>query len=367
MLIRNAFSPMMRVAVTGGRPSLLSIRGGLPKNSAWLLHRPNNPALISAAFLTTQSNGSPVHAASSSLRSRRTQPLAPLLPFPHHRAVALFSSSGGAPKGGGRAGLFASVLGAGALIVGKGKYILGALKLTKFASLGSMFVTVGAYTMLFGFPYAVGMVGLIAVHETGHALVMLRYGIPFSPMVFVPFMGAAVAMKDMPKDAMQDAVIAFGGPVLGTVGAMGVAVAAQATDSQLLFALADFGYMINLINMIPIGALDGGKIAGACSPYAGVVGLGMGGGLLYGGVISNPIFYLVMLAGGWSTFQRFYDPKGYAPPNFYKITPTQKAGISAGYVGLVGTIMLAMSANAVNKKSPEEIKRYQELSIDARY
>ena len=60
------------------------------------------------------------------------------------------------------------MLGTGALVLmGKGKYILGALKLTKLASLGSMMLTVGTYSMFFGFPYAVGMVGLIVVHEAG--------------------------------------------------------------------------------------------------------------------------------------------------------------------------------------------------------
>jgi hypothetical protein len=34
----------------------------------------------------------------------------------------------------------------GMLLLGKGKYLVGALKLTKFASLGSMLLTVGAYT-----------------------------------------------------------------------------------------------------------------------------------------------------------------------------------------------------------------------------
>jgi len=91
--------------------------------------------------------------------------------------VAQYSSSstGGSggkgpnlPGGGGRLGKFGGVGGlvaAGAVLLGKGKYILGALKLTKFASLASMFVTIGAYTMIFGLPYAVGMVGLILVHE----------------------------------------------------------------------------------------------------------------------------------------------------------------------------------------------------------
>ena len=174
---------------------------------------------------------------------------------------------------------------------------------------------------------------------------MMRYGVPFSPMVFLPFMGAVIAMKDHPKDAMQDALIAFGGPALGTVGAFGVALGAQSTDSQLLYALADFGYMVNMFNMLPIGSMDGGRILGACSPYAGVIGLGLGGGLIYTGQVGNPIFYLIMLAAGWETFQRFYDPAAHQIPNYYKITPMQKTGIAVGYAGLIGVMMLGMAVS----------------------
>lgn len=286
-------------------------------------------------------------------------------------AIATFSSKipkggGGAPvpKGGGRMGM-AGMVTAGAVLLGKGKYILGALKLTKLSSLASMFITIGAYSMIFGVPYAIGIVGLILVHECGHALVMNHYKIPFSPMVFLPFMGAVIAMKDQPKDAWQDAIIAFGGPVLGTVGAAGVALSANLTDSQLLYALADFGYMVNLFNMMPLGSMDGGRITGALSPYAGVVGLGMGGGLLATGTISNPIMYLIMLAGGWSTFQRFYDP-GQLPPHYYDITSQQRGILGGCYFGLIGVIVAGMSLNAVNKKPVEELKGYQELSFDER-
>ena len=81
---------------------------------------------------------------------------------------------------------FLTAAGGSALVLAsKGKYILGALKLTKFASLGSMFLSVGAYSMVFGLPYAAGMVGQIVLHESGHALVMKHYGIPFSPMIFM--------------------------------------------------------------------------------------------------------------------------------------------------------------------------------------
>ena len=158
-------------------------------------------------------------------------------------AVTSFSNFGGRPGGGGnRIAQGVGLLGAASVVLGKGKYLLGALKLTKFASLGSMIFSIGTYSMFFGLPYATGMVGLTLVHETGHALVMRHLGIPFSPMVFMPFMGAAVAMKKHPRDAWEDALVALGGPVLGSVGAGAVAVAAHSMDSQLCYALADFGF-----------------------------------------------------------------------------------------------------------------------------
>ena len=213
------------------------------------------------------------------------------------------------------------------------------------------------------------MTGLILVHESGHALVMKKLGIPFSPMVFIPFvriyipffyscmyvklidlmiyfssyqihhqMGAAVAMRKMPKDAYQEAQVAFGGPVLGSLGALAVSGAAHVMDSSLLFALADFGFMINLFNLIPLGSLDGGRICGAVSPYAGLVGLGLGGTMAYNGMISNPIFYLILLGGGYETAMRLWDPIGHAPANYYRITSGQRAAITAGYFGLVGAL-----------------------------
>lgn len=246
---------------------------------------------------------------------------------------------GGRPGGGGggnRTTRSLGAIGAGAaMLLANGKYALAALKLTKFASLGSMVLTIGTYSMFFGVPYAVGMVGLITVHEAGHALVMLNRGIPFSPMVFVPFIGATVAMNRRPRDAWEDALVGFGGPVLGSAGAAVCSLAGAATGSQLMFALADFGYMINLFNLLPIGMMDGGRITGALSPYAGVAGLGIGGTLAFSGSIQNPIFYLVLLAGGWETFQRFYNP-GTVPPNYYRITPVQVGHIHRKEI-LVGT------------------------------
>jgi hypothetical protein len=76
---------------------------------------------------------------------------------------------------------------AGSLLFSSTKYAFVAMKVTKFASLGSMVLSIGAYSMIFGWPYAVGIVGLIFCHECGHLAMMLQRGIPFSPMVFIPF------------------------------------------------------------------------------------------------------------------------------------------------------------------------------------
>lgn len=259
-------------------------------------------------------------------------------------------------------------IGTGAVVLfGKTKYLLAALKFTKLASLGSMVLTIGTYSMFFGLPYAVGVVGLIAVHEGGHAWVMKQRGIPFSPAVFIPFMGAVIVMKGRPRDAWEDALIAFGGPIAGSVGAVGVAAVGHATQSQLCLALADFGFMVNLFNLMPIGSMDGGRIADALSPYAGVAGLGMGGFLFYEGYISNPIMALILLAGGWHSFNRFYYPEA-IPPNYYKITPTQRLTLTGGYFGLIAALMAATAINNQKRKPPEvlEMERRRETTWDMR-
>eukprot|EP00611_Tribonema_gayanum_P012229 TRINITY_DN22862_c0_g1_i1.p1 TRINITY_DN22862_c0_g1~~TRINITY_DN22862_c0_g1_i1.p1 ORF type:complete len:422 (+),score=102.84 TRINITY_DN22862_c0_g1_i1:138-1268(+) len=261
-------------------------------------------------------------------------------------------------KSGGNLGKLGAVAGLGSLLLAKGKYVLTALKLTKATPLISMVLTSLTYSVFFGLPYAVGMVGLIFVHECGHVMVMNHYGIKASPMVFVPFVGAAIFMKSIPETVEHEAMIAFGGPVLGSLGAVAVAGAAHSMDSQLLYALADFGLMINLFNLLPIGDMDGGRIGKAISPLVAVSGLGLGGLMIYQGVVQNPIFYIIMLAGTYSTGMRLFGyevmPKGY-----YDIPLRTKTGISAAYVALVAALMFAMQQNNKRRKTPRQLKAEQ--------
>jgi hypothetical protein len=86
--------------------------------------------------------------------------------------------------------------------------------------------------------------------------------------------------------------------------------------------------------------------------------------LAYSGIVQNPIFYLVLLAGGWETFQRFSNPAA-TPRNYYRISLMSRATLTGGYFGLVGTLFAAMALNNEFKKPPEVLE--QEKTWDARY
>eukprot|EP00457_Paulinella_chromatophora_P004950 gb/GEZN01004963.1/.p1 GENE.gb/GEZN01004963.1/~~gb/GEZN01004963.1/.p1 ORF type:complete len:470 (+),score=69.23 gb/GEZN01004963.1/:44-1453(+) len=261
------------------------------------------------------------------------------------------------PPSSGIWGTVSKVAGGAAVLgsLGKMKGVLAALKLTKFASLGSMVFSSVAYSFVFGLPYAVGMVSLMLIHESGHALAMMHRGIPFGPMVFIPFMGAVVEMKGRPVDCYEEAFVGIAGPILGSVGAAGFALAGLALDSQLLIALGDFGFMINLFNLLPIGQMDGGRVLGALSKWWLVGGLGLGGLAVYSSVLTSPIIYLILMGGGYTTYQRFTNSHG-LPASYFALTTTQRATIGLSYVGLVFSLVLAMQLLNPHKKSVSELQ-----------
>lgn len=147
--------------------------------------------------------------------------------------------------------IFAPILVVGALLV---KIGLPALKF------GSIFIAVGGYALLWGWPFAVGLVLLILVHELGHYLEARRQGLHPDLPVFIPFLGAYVALGNAQIGPWRHALISYAGPALGGVGAAVLWVAGDMRDSDLLRALAYTGFLLNLFNLIPIGFLDGGQL-----------------------------------------------------------------------------------------------------------
>ena len=62
-----------------------------------------------------------------------------------------------------------------------------------------MFLSLGAYAVIYGWKFGVALIYLLFIHEMGHLWAAKRKGIPTSPAIFIPFMGALIGMKEMPK------------------------------------------------------------------------------------------------------------------------------------------------------------------------
>ena len=123
-----------------------------------------------------------------------------------------------------------------------------------------IFVALGGYALIWGWRFAVGFILLILVHELGHYVEARRQGLKPQLPVFIPFLGAYVALRDQPFDPWRNALVSAAGPFAGGIAALACLVYGNAIDSNLLRALAYSGFLLNLFNLIPIGVLDGGHI-----------------------------------------------------------------------------------------------------------
>ena len=129
-----------------------------------------------------------------------------------------------------------------------------------FAKFASVFVAVGGYALIWGWKFAVGFVLLIFVHEMGHFIEARRRGYNAAWPVFIPFLGAYVAIRDARMGPWQSAWISLAGPITGALGAAICWVYGEQQGSALLQALGYVGFMLNLFNLLPVGILDGGSI-----------------------------------------------------------------------------------------------------------
>jgi Zn-dependent protease len=240
--------------------------------------------------------------------------------------------------------LFAPLAGAGVLLAKFGAVIV---KLKFLASAGTMLISVAAYALLYGWKFAVGLVGLIAVHELGHVFALRRRGIAAGLPVFLPFLGAFVQMKEAPKSVYVEAETALAGPLIGGLGALAVAAAADTTGSGLLRALAFTGFLINLFNLLPALPLDGGRVAGALHP--GVWLAGLAALLVVEFYRPSPVIPIILLLGGFELWRRWRGRNTEASRLYFALKPGQRARIGAAYLGLAAVLLVALHATYVQR------------------
>lgn len=168
------------------------------------------------------------------------------------------------------------------------------LKFGKFLTTGlSMMLMIVVYTYIYGWKYAIGIVLLLFIHEMGHLTASRRLGIDTSLPMFIPFIGAIIQMKEAPKDAKTESIVGIAGPVFGALGAFICLFIGEMVHSGLLLALAYFGFLLTVFNLIPAHPLDGGRIVTAISLKLWIIGIPVM--LFFSLYFFNPIGILISI------------------------------------------------------------------------
>jgi Zn-dependent protease len=148
-------------------------------------------------------------------------------------------------------------LGPFALLLFKLKGLLFALFKLKF--LFSFLIFIWLYVTLFGWPYGVGISVSILIHEMGHYIDVRRRGLKAELPMFIPGFGASVRWMGQGITLAQRAQIALAGPLAGWIAAACCFLLYPYTGAPVWAALARTGAILNILNLIPIWILDGGK------------------------------------------------------------------------------------------------------------
>jgi Zn-dependent protease len=255
------------------------------------------------------------------------------------------------PQSARSRGITGALIAAGAVILKFGAklkaLLLLAPKLKLLTTSGSMLVSIAAYSLIWGWRFAVGFVALLFVHEMGHYIQLRREGVRPGGMVFVPFFGAAVWAKSLGGNALAEARVGLAGPVLGTLGSAAMIPLAHATGNELFNALAFVGFFLNLFNLAPVLPLDGGRAMAAMAPWMWFVGFAA---MIAAAIFfPNPVILLILLLGGMETWRRWRARKSADPEQqaYYAVKPVHRLMVAAVYIGLIVVLAVGMSETFV--------------------
>jgi Zn-dependent protease len=215
-------------------------------------------------------------------------------------------------------------------------------KLKLLTTAGTALVSVAAYSLLWGWSFAVGFVLLIFVHEMGHVIQLRREGLKASAPMFVPFMGAVIAAKSLGENALAEARVGLAGPVLGSVGAGVCLLIGELTNSDFFRALAYIGFFLNLFNLLPVVPLDGGRAMAAMAPWMWFVGFGALVAMVV--LFPNPILLIIVVFGGLETYRRWQQRKtrSLQQAAYYRVSPRHRVLVGLVYVGLIALLAIGM-------------------------
>jgi Zn-dependent protease len=170
----------------------------------------------------------------------------------------------------------------------------------RWTSLLSFAVFVAIYSAASGVKFGIGFAVLILIHEMGHFIDIKRRGLPADMPVFLPGLGAYVRWQALGVPLEARAAVSLAGPLAGFLAALACAGVWWQTGNPLWASLARVGAILNLLNLIPVWALDGGQAALALSKMERIVLLIASLGLWM--ALGQRLFLLVALGAGYRAF-----------------------------------------------------------------
>lgn len=201
---------------------------------------------------------------------------------------------------------------------------------------------------------ALALLALIFVHEIGHIIALRLKRIPVSAPIFIPLVGAFVVTGQIQR-ARDAALVALAGPFTGGLGALACLaisrhIGATACLSPVFtgvqmnapcfsyldgpgyfwLELAFIGFLFNLINLLPLFPLDGGRVAAAVARWLWPLGILMSVAFLL--VNPQPLTWILVFGAIALTIWERWQPEPLAP---IQSSGRDKAGIIAAYAGLV--------------------------------
>jgi Zn-dependent protease len=212
----------------------------------------------------------------------------------------------------------------------------------------TMLLSIGAYALVWGWRFAAGFVLLIFVHECGHLIAAKRIGLKVGMPVFIPFMGALIALKEAPRNAWIEAQVGIGGPLLGAAGAAACEGIYLLTGNALFRALAYTGFLLNLFNLAPVGFLDGGRIVTALSPWLWLAGFAI---MVFLTITHFNFIVLLILIFSVPRLLFLFRRKSEAELRYFEVTPAQRWTMAALYFGLIALLVFGMEMTNISRES----------------
>lgn len=203
-------------------------------------------------------------------------------------------------------------------------------------TLGSFGISLTIYAFFLHWTGAIALLSVLFLHESGHMLEINRQGARTTWPIFIPFLGAVILSKTPAESAWKQALIGSAGPLAGSITSLLILGIFELTHIHLLLVMVVWGCLINLLNLVPAGQLDGGWMLSAVNKHAHLLGVALLVAYMVYANVFSVLLVLVILIGIMAWVNRI---RGNDKDRFAQTTKRQKTALLALWLAMVVTLV----------------------------